>query len=115
MLKHTNPFYTITEGATALKNVGANPLANPFKYDESCVHWQDHIMSTNTYRVYNDHYEYHFEMEIHIDRAGFDALVQMTGLATLREPHSDGYDTLSVRPGALLKVFTLVAKEATIV
>lgn len=108
MTKHTNPFYTLDEALHVLKNVGAKPMSNPFRYDESEIHWPDHILSVRANRVYNDTYEHYFEMEIHVDREGFDAFVKMTGLTVSRDP--DCEDELVVRPGSLLKVFALETK-----
>ena len=113
MTKHINPFYTIGEAVSVLKNLGAKPTSNPFKYNESDIIWPEHILSVCTRRVYDEHCDYYFETEIHIDKEGLDAFVEMTGLTILREYHSDGYDLLYVRPGSLLKVFTLEAKGAT--
>lgn len=112
MIKHTNPFQTISEAVAALKNLGAKPYGNPFVYDESCIPWTEHILSVSTMRVYNDSYEYHFAMEIHIDLEGLNKLVEQTGLNILRESHSDELDRLVVHPGTLLKVYALGAKEA---
>lgn len=115
MIKHTNPFYTIEESVAVLKNLGANPapVPIPFRYDENAVYWQDHVISVKANRVYDDHYEHHFEVEIHIDKEGFDALVRATGLETIqKEKHSEEYDIWFIRPGTLLQVFTLVPKEA---
>ena len=113
MNKHTNPFYTISDAITTLRIMGAKPEANPFKYGESDIIWPEHILSVCTRRVYDEHGNYYFETEIHIDKEGLDALVEITGLNIMREYHSDDYDLLSVRPGSLLKVFTLEAKGAT--
>jgi hypothetical protein len=111
MTKFTNPFYTIDEAIEVLKSLGAKPMSNPFRYDESSVHWPEHIIGIQTSRVYDVQYKYHFEVEIHVDREGLDALVQMTGLNIMREPHLGILDALTVRPGTLLKVFALEAKE----
>lgn len=113
MIKHTNPFYTINDAIDVLKNLSAKPLSNPFRYDESEIHWPDHVLSVHVSRVYNDKYEHYFESEIHLDKEGFVAFVSMTGLNVQREHLSDDYDTLYVLPGSLLKVFTLGAKEDT--
>lgn len=113
MTKHTNPFYTIREAIAVLKNLGTKPTENPFRYDESQIHWPDDILSVKTVRVYDEEKpsNHHFEVEIHIDREGFNALVQLTGLNVMREPHSEGFDQLTIHPGSLLTVFTLEPKE----
>ena len=113
MTKHTNPFYTIDEAVAVLKSLGAKPTSNPFKYDDADIIWPEHILSVCTRRVYVEHGDYYFETEIHIDKEGFDAFVEKTGLTTSREYHSGDYDLLCVRPGSLLKVFALVVKEDT--
>ena len=113
MTKFSNPFCTLDEAVAVLRSLGAKPKANPFKYDESQIHWQEHILSISAHRVYDEHYVNHFEVGIHIDLEGLRALTDITGLSISREHHSDGYDALVVRPGTLLKVMALEAKEAT--
>ena len=112
MTRHTNPFYTIDEAVDVLRNLGAKPMAHIIHPTEENFNWQDRILSVSAGRVYDEQYNYHFDVTIHIDREGFDALVAMTGLVISVEEFDDDYLAEVVYPGSLLKVFTLVPKEA---
>jgi hypothetical protein len=118
MLKHTNPFYTISEAIGVLINHDADPYKGKPTIESSegatYAYWQEHILSVKANRIYDDHLNHHFEVEIHVDREGLDALVAMTGMNVLREHHSEGYDQLTLHPGSLLKIFTLEFKGAII-
>lgn len=128
MTKHINPFYTLVEATAVLKNLGADPrrskpqnvtgVSYPFPWGysygakpEEKVYWQEHIISVATRRVYDEHQDYWFEVEIHIDKEGLEALVALTGLNILKGPHSDDYEQWTVNPGTLFKVFALVPTE----
>lgn len=113
MIKHTNPFHTINEAISILGHMGARPYDSTFGRNVSDDYWTEHILSIRAAREYNDHYEFYFQMEIHIDREGFQKLVDLTGLNIMRKPHSPEYDMLSVFPGTYLEVFALVPKEET--
>ena len=113
MIKHTNPFITFDEAVAVLKSLGAKPTANPFKYNEDTVHWPDHILSMSARRVYNDTYEYYFEIDIHMDAEGLRALADLTGLTISRGHHSGEYDALVLRPSNLITVTALEAMPTT--
>ena len=113
MTKYPNPFYTHNEACAILENLGVSPLRNlpPEKVD-----WRELILSIITNRKYEGG-DYHFVVSIHIEREGFDALLEMLPKDTCiprRSRHTTDFDKIAIyldKDHYMFEIMALIPRE----